>query len=368
MDASNLQLNEKIYFMPDATRGAIRSLTTSQLEATGTEGIVVNTLHLMMSPGSELIQAMGGIHKFMNWKGFALSDSGGFQVFSLLHSGKWTGKITEDGAVFRSPRDGSEHTLTPERSIDIQMQLGTDIIVALDDCRKAEISREEAEVSVRRTVDWSRRAKEHFENIYGGSVATGIKICAAVQGGNFIDLRRKCAEVLSEMNFDGYNFGGYVVNEQGNLVIDQMRCVFESTPERVFKYAMGVGKPRDIFEAAKIGYRLFDTVLPTRNARHGTLYTASASEDHVLRVKNSKYADDAHPIDTTCDCEACKGYSRSYIHNLLKIGENTAMTLATIHNVRFYQRLVSVLNENIGNLISLEFEEILALMRDKSLA
>lgn len=368
MDLDKLNLNKKIYFLPDATRGAVRSLTTSQLKATGTEGIVVNTLHLLLTPGPDLIQSVGGIHKFMNWDGLALSDSGGFQVFSLLHSKKWKGKITKDGAIFKSPRDGSEHILTPERSIDIQMKLDSNILVVLDDCRKADITREEAEISVQRTIEWARRAKNHFEQEYGGSTKTQKMISAVVQGGGFIDLRTKCAERLSEMGFDGYNFGGYVINDQGNLVVDEMKCVLQSTPDTKFKYAMGVGKPIDIFEAAKIGYTLFDTVLPTRNARHGTLYIASADGAHELRIKNSQYSNDLKPIDSSCNCEACKSYSRSYIHNLLKIGETTAMTLATIHNIRFYQRLVSVLNENQHDLSDMQFADVLAVMRRGSIS
>ena len=337
------EFGKKYIFLPDATRGAVRYLTTGQLEETGTEGIVVNTLHLMISPGAEKIKELGGIHKFMNWSGYVLSDSGGFQVFSLIHSKKWKGKINEDGAVFKSPRDGSVYELTPEKSIDVQMSIGSDILVVLDDCRNTNLKRKEAEESVERTLRWAERCKKQFENVYGGTKKTGKLLTAVVQGANFLDLRKKCAEGLVEIGFDGYNFGGYVVDDNGELVLDEMTAVAENTPDDKFRYAMGVGKPEDIRKASKIGYTVFDTVLVTRNARHGTLYS-SDMKDEILRIGNSEYSNDTKPIDSKCDCEACRNYSRAYIHHMLKVDEATAKTLCTIHNLRYYQRLIVGLN------------------------
>ena len=330
-------------FLPDATRGAVRCITTEQLKATGTEGIVVNTLHLMISPGADQIEELGGIHPFMNWEGYVLSDSGGFQVFSLIHSKKWKGKVDKNGAVFKSPKDGTEYKLTPESSIDIQMKIGSDILVSLDDCRDTDLTRKEAEESVGRTIEWAKRCRKHFDKEYGGTKETGKLLSAVVQGANYLDLREKCAKALVEIGFDGYNFGGYVVNKNGELVVDEMRIVAENTPDNKFRYAMGVGKPEDIRKASQLGYKVFDTVLVTRNARHGTLYS-SDMEGEVLRIGNSEYSNDLTPIDSRCDCEACRNYSRAYIHHMLKIGEATGKTLATVHNLRYYQRLIEELN------------------------
>ncbi len=335
---------KKYVFMPDATRGAVRSLTTKQLKETGTNAIVTNTLHLLISPGADRMHELGGIKKFLNWDGTILTDSGGFQVFSLIHTGKWKGKVHENGATFKSPKDGSIYELTPEISIDIQMSIGSDILVTLDDCRKSSITRKEAEVSVKRTLEWAQRCRDHFDNVYGGTEKTGKLLTTPVQGGNFIDLRKECAKALTEIGFDGYNFGGYVLDDDGELVLEEMSAVVDNTPSDKFKYAMGVGKPEDIRKAAKIGYTVFDTVLVTRNARHGTLYSKDI-EGEVLRIGNSEYATDLKPIDSTCDCEACLNYSRAYIHQMLKIGEATGMTLATIHNLRYYQRLIEELNQ-----------------------
>lgn len=336
------EFGKNITFMPDATRGAVRFLTSNQLKDTGTKNVVVNTLHLMIHPGADTIEELGGIHSFMNWKeGFMLSDSGGFQVFSLLHSKKWDGKIDNDGATFKSPREGKTYRLTPETSIEIQMKLGTDILVALDDCRDAQVDRNEAETSVERTLEWAKRSFAHFKKLKGHE--NGKLISCVVQGANYLDLREYCAKELSKMNFDGYNFGGYVIDDNGKLVIEEMKVVMDNTPKGKFKYAMGVGKPQDIIDASKIGYTVFDTVLVTRNARHGTLYSFDEG-DYTLRIKNSKYSRDLNPIDGGCDCEACVKHTRSYIHHMIRIGEATGMTLATIHNLRFYQRLVERLN------------------------
>lgn len=359
-------LNNQITFLPDATQGAVRSITTKQLNQTGTKGIVVNTLHLLISPGPVRIQKLGGIHKFMSWDGLVLSDSGGFQVFSLLHTKKWKGKITENGAIFKSPRDGDTHTLTPESVIDIQMKIGADIMVVLDDCRHAAITREEAELSVSNTIKWAERSKRYYEEKYGGSESTGKLLTAVVQGANFRDLREKCAEELMRIGFDGYNFGGYVINPNGNLVVDELKWVYDILPKDHFRYAMGVGKPKDIFEAAQIGYNLFDTVLVTRNARHGSVYSTDLIDesDGLLRLKNSKYGLDKFPIDSSCDCEACLNHSRAYIHQMIKVGMVTGITLATIHNLHFYQKFIEVLNQNISGLSDLSYYDILNQMRN----
>lgn len=333
------ELTQTKMFLPDATRGAVRFLTTKQLKDTGTTGLVTNTLHLLINYGADHIAELGGIKELMNWEGMILTDSGGFQVFSLIHSGKWRGEIHKDGAIFQSPKDGAKYELTPESSIDIQIKIGSDVMVCLDDCRKTNLTRDEAEESVERTIRWAKRCKEHFDKEYGGTKETGKLLTSVVQGANYLDLRKECARALVDIGFDGYNFGGFVVDEEGQLVLEEMQTVIENTPEDKIKYAMGVGKPGDIRKASKIGYNWFDTVLVTRNARHGTLYSSDMS-DEILRIGKAEYADDLKPIDSRCDCEVCQNYSRAYVHHLLKIGEATGMTLATIHNLRYYQNLI----------------------------
>ncbi|MDY0096923.1 MAG: tRNA guanosine(34) transglycosylase Tgt, partial [Candidatus Dojkabacteria bacterium] len=325
-------LKEKLFFMPDATRGAVRYLTTKQLEETGTKALVTNTLHLLVHPGPDVIQQLGGIKKMMGWNGIVFTDSGGFQVFSLLHSKKWKGKVHENGATFKSPKEGNTYELTPESSIDIQMKIDSDVLVTLDDCRDTNLSRKEAEQSVERTLKWAVRCKDRFNKEYGGTKKTGKLLTAVVQGANFPDLRSYCAKELVKIGFDGYNFGGYVVDEEGELVVDEMTAVIESIPSDTIRYAMGVGKPEDIIRAAKIGYNLFDTVLVTRNARHGTVYTSEG----IVRIKNSDMSLDMRPVDSECNCECCQNYSRAYLHHMLKNGEATALTLLTIHNLTFY--------------------------------
>ena len=333
-------LKEKFFFMPDATRGAVRYLTTKQLQETGTEAIVTNTLHLLIHPGPDTVEKLGGIKEMMGWKGTVFTDSGGFQVFSLIHSKKWQGKVHENGATFKSPREGNTYELTPESSIDIQIKIGSDVLVCLDDCRKTDLTRYEAEESVDRTIKWAKRCKDHFNNVYGGTPKTGKLLTCVVQGANYPDLRATCAKALVEIGFDGYNFGGFVVDSEGRLVEDEMNAVIENVPKDTIRYAMGVGKPQDIIKAASIGFNLFDTVLVTRNARHGTLYTSEGE----LRINNSEMALDSSPVDHNCNCECCKNYSRAYIHHMMKNGEATALTLATIHNLTYYQDIIKKLN------------------------
>mgnify|MGYP005811218387 CR=1 FL=1 len=334
-------LKDRLLFMPDATRGAVRFLTTKQLKDTGTQAIVTNTLHLLIHPGPQVIRQLGGIKKMMGWDGMVLTDSGGFQVFSLIHSKKWKGRVHENGATFRSPREGNVYELTPESSIDMQMAIGSDVLVCLDDCRDTGLSRHEAQVSVERTVAWAKRCRVHFDSVYGGTAGTGKLLTAVVQGANFLDLRERCAKELVGIGFDGYNFGGFVVDKDGVLVEDEMRAVVENVPADSIRYAMGVGKPEDIRKGVEIGYNLFDTVLVTRNARHGTLYTSQGE----IRIRNNGMALDERPVDPNCHCECCTNYSRAYLHHMMKNNEATAMTLCTIHNLTYYQTLIKDLSQ-----------------------
>lgn len=333
-------------FLPDATKGAVRFVTYNQLEEIEIKGIVINTLHLWDIYGIEKLQLLGGMHKMTGWKGYFLSDSGGFQIFSLIHSGKWQGKLTDKGAEFKSPVNGKKFSLTPEVSIDVQIALGSDILVCLDDCRDTGISKEDAKRSVDFTLNWAERCKKHFNNVYGGTKKTGKLLSAVVQGAHYPDLREYCAKELSKMDFDGYNFGGYVVDDNGLLVKEEMKAVINALIEkRGFRYAMGVGKPKDIIDSYEIGFKVFDTVLVTRNARHGHLYSFDIP-DYDLRIKNSKYSNDSSPVDSTCDCELCQRHSRAYIRTLFMAGEGTALSLMSLHNLRFYTRLIKSFTQN----------------------
>lgn len=354
---------KEFIFLPDATRGAVRGLTTTQLEQTGTIGLVTNTLHMLISPGPDHIQKLGGMHKFMNWDKVILTDSGGYQVFSLLHTKKWRGKITDTGAVFKSPKDGSVHELTPKSSIDIQIKLGSDVLVVLDDCANSMTNWHDAKRAVERTLKWARICKDHFEETYGGTAKTGKILTCVIQGAMFRDLREHCATELVKIGFDGYNLGSGLYDETGRMAYDELSYIMDFTPDDKFRYAMGVGKPRDIFECGKAGYTVFDTVLPTRNARHGTLYSTDFPEkEGEFKVLNSKFADDQSPIDSKCDCEACKNHTRAYIHQMLKVGEFTGMTLATIHNLRFYQRLIEGMNKHRAQIKEISYSDILSLI------
>jgi queuine tRNA-ribosyltransferase len=323
-------------FMPDATLGAIRSLETSQIEAAGIKMLVVNTFHLFLSHGVEDMHELGGIKKLMDWKGKILSDSGGFQIYSLIHKNTKMGKITQYGAYFQSPIDGSEHLLTPEISIDMQIAIDSDILIVLDDCRPSNVSHKQAQKSVKLTTNWAKRAKAHFEENYASKPAHSNKqIFAVVQGGSFEDLRKQSAEELQEIGFDGYCFGGWPVDEQGDLVEDILSFTADLLPDEKPKYAMGVGKPGDIRKCLGFGYNMFDCVLPTRNARHGLIYTSQGP----IRITKSKFKLDQASLDPDCNCLTCSRYSRAYLYHLFKAHEITGKTLATIHNITFYNSL-----------------------------
>ncbi len=352
---------EKHIFLPDATLGTVKFVPTHILKSLNIKGLVINTLHLWTTLGPKKIKKLGGMHKIMGWDGWLLSDSGGFQVFSLIHRNKWKGEINKNGAVFKDPTDGTVYKLTPEKSIDIQIALGTDVLVVLDDCRDAEISRKSAEKSVENTIKWAERCKTHFENKYGGRSKTGKLISCVIQGANYADLRAKCAKELTKIGFDGYNFGGYVVNKKGELAVEAMQAAIENTPKDKFHYAMGVGKPEDIIRGSQLGYKVFDTVLVTRNARHGTLYSfenfknsknllkdiIDNPEGLIVRIRNAQYEYDKTPIDTTCNCPSCQNYSKAYLRHLYKCKEATAMQLTTMHNLYFYQRLITEISKEI---------------------
>jgi queuine tRNA-ribosyltransferase len=326
-------------FMPVGTRGTVKGLSVRDLQEAGAGIILANTYHLMLRPGEELVRDMGGLHRFMGWNGAILTDSGGFQVLSLSN----LRRVSEDGVVFRSHLDGSKHLLTPERSIEVQAALGADLIVAFDELVRYPSSYEEVEAAVDRTVRWARRSRDRFLQIRDGGPRPQA-LFGISQGSVHADLRRRCAGELVAIGFDGYAIGGLAVGEPSEAMYEAIEPAVEPLPASAPRYLMGVGYPRDILEAASRGVDLFDCVLPTRNARNGTVFTTRGR----LVVKNREFERDERPLDPDCDCETCRGYSRSYLRHLFQVNEMLGPRLASLHSVRFYQRLMAGIRESIA--------------------
>lgn len=349
------------FFMPDATRAAVRGLTVSDVRTVGVGPMVVNTYHLMLQPGAALIAEAGGLHAFMGWDDFLLSDSGGYQVYSLIHKQRKLGKITEAGAEFRSTLDGSLHLLTPERSIQIQFDFGVDALVCLDDPRPNDIAHEEAAAAVERTLRWARRCRDEYDrqvSARGLTQATRPLLFGVVQGGLFVELRQRCAVGLVRIGFDGYGFGGRHVDEAGHFLEEIVTETAAAIPQEALRFALGIGTPSDIVRCFASGWDMFDCVIPTREGRHGRLFISNiknriskneSSPDSLfqipdfyqtINIRNEKFERDFAPIDSNCACELCRGYSRAYLHHLFRVGDPLGGRLAALHNLAFYQGLM----------------------------
>ena len=346
-------------FLPDATRAGVRGTSSEDLRQVGIEAVVVNAFHLLRRPGARVVQAAGGIHRFMDWNGPILSDSGGFQVWSLIRQDPNRGVIRDNEVIFREPETGEKWNLTPERIINLQFQLDSDIIVCLDDCTDADAPEAEQERSVERTVRWARRCREEFDRQVAQRRGDPPRIFAVVQGGGVESLRRQCAEELSDIGFDGYGFGGWPLAGDGSLLADPLRWVAESLPAEAAKHALGIGRADHVVTAFALGYTMFDSTLPTRDARHGRLYVfkpgwtarrPSPGDDFfaAVRIHDPEYRVDHQPIEDGCDCPVCARHSRAYLHHLFKVGDISAERLATLHNLRFYVRLFRLLREEPG--------------------
>jgi len=329
-------------FMPVGTAATVKGLTQGALEELGAGIILANTYHLYLRPGHELIRKLGGLHRFMSWPRAILTDSGGFQVFSLSE----LRKITDEGVTFRSHLDGSEHLLTPEKAVEIQMALGSDIAMVLDECIETPAPRDIAEAAVKRTTLWARRAREYFTEKAGrnGDAGAAQWQFGIIQGATFADLRRESARQLLEMDFPGYAVGGLAVGEPHTLTCEMTGEVAALLPKDRPRYLMGVGRPEQIADYVSLGVDMMDCVLPTRAARHACIYT---SEGRVL-IKNARYAADQRPLDPACSCAVCKRYTRAYLRHLFAAGEITAAILATHHNVHFYLDIMRQIREAIG--------------------
>jgi queuine tRNA-ribosyltransferase len=342
-------------FLPDATRAGVRGVDSDDLRRVGIEAVVVNAFHLLRRPGARVVQAAGGIHRFMDWNGPILSDSGGFQVWSLIRQDPARGVIRDNEVIFREPATGEKWNLTPERIITLQFQLGSDVVVTLDDCTDVDAPAVEQERSVERTVRWARRCREEFDRQSARRLGDEPpRIFAVVQGGGVESLRRQCAAELAEIGFDGYGFGGWPLDADGALLAEPLRWVAESLPANAPKHALGIGRADHVVVAHALGYSVFDCALPTRDARHGRLYAfrpgwadrrPRPGDDffRAVHIHDAAYRVDHEPIEEGCDCPLCGRHSAAYLHHLFKVGDLSAERLATLHNLRFYVRLFGLL-------------------------
>ena len=314
-------------FMPIGTHAAVKALGPDDLRAAGAQIVLANTYHLFLRPGHDLVRELGGLHRFMGWDRPILTDSGGFQVFSLSK----LRKITEAGVEFRSPVDGSTHFLSPEIAVEVQQALGADIIHALDECMAYPVTRLDAERSLELTLRWAARSKA----AHTGPAAASQALFGIVQGGADAELRTRAARATMALGFDGYAIGGMAVGEPKPAMYDLTELVTSLVPADQPRYLMGVGKPEDLVESVARGVDIFDCVLPTRNARNGQAFTT----DGPVTLKQARYARDGAPLDAECECYACRGFSRAYLRHLFMAGELLSHRLLTLHNLTFFLRL-----------------------------
>ncbi len=329
-------------FMPVGTQATVKTLSPEELKVMNSAVILSNTYHLWLRPGADIVEKAGGLHKFMNYDGPILTDSGGFQVFSLAKPKD----ISEEGVKFKSHLDGSNLFLTPEISIGVQNKLDSDIAMSFDECIPYPASYEYAKRSTERTLRWARRGKEVFNN-------ERQSLFGIVQGGEYTDLREYSAKETVKIGFDGYSIGGTSVGEGKDVMYKMIEDGIRYLPEDKPRYLMGVGEPFDILEGVERGIDMFDCVLPTRIARHGNAFT----RDGKMNIKNAKYKDDFAPIESDCDCYACKNYTRAYIRHLITSNETFGARLLSIHNIRFLIKLTEEIRDAIKNDNFLEYKE-----------
>ncbi len=329
-------------FMPVGTLATVKTLSPEQIRRTGIQIILGNAYHLKLRPGEEVVEAAGGLHEFMRWDGPILTDSGGYQIFSLAQMTR----ITEEAASFRSHIDGSLITLSPEGAVELQRRLGPDIAMVLDQCVGYPCERKKVEDAMRRTLRWAERSIKTPR-------AEGQKLFAITQGGVHRDLREECTRELAQMDFDGFALGGMSVGEPKELSDEIVALSTSLMPEDKPRYLMGVGYPEDILNAVGHGVDMFDCVLPTRNARNGEAFTSTGR----IKIRNSAHRLSQEPIDAECDCYCCRNFTRSYIRHLFIAGEVLGLSLITEHNIRFYARLTAAIRESIENGVFAEFRK-----------
>ena len=360
-------------FFPDGTRGVVRSVDSLDLENCGVPGLVMNAYHLMSNPGQSVIKSLGGLNKFINYNRPILTDSGGFQVFSLIRENSKFGEIQDRQIIFKSDNSNSSNNskiiFTPEKCIRSQFDYGSDIMMCLDYCTHPDDPDKINKKSVEITIKWAKRCKEEYLNILNAKKLKENQnrplIFGIIQGGNDKILRKECADALIDIGFDGFGFGGWTLDDKNNLISDIIAYTAELMPDNLVKYAMGLGKPEEIAACCKMGYNLFDCVIPTREARHNRLYIFSEKYSSVSDISydelsspefyeyyyitDDKYRRDSRPVSLVCDCHCCKNYTRAYLRHLAITGDSLALRLATIHNLRFYMQLMGLLSRG-GNL------------------
>jgi len=335
-------------FLPDATRGVVRALDASDLQQAGMQALVMNTFHLMQKPGSAVVQALGGLHTMSGWEGPLVTDSGGFQAYSLIRQNPKLGSLSEKGITFRRPGDDHKYQLTPEKTVQLQISYGTDVVICLDDCTHVDDTPDEQQLSVERTIAWAKRGRTEFDKLVEAKkLGDGDKpkLFAVVQGGGSLELRRRCAEALLEIGFDGYGYGGWPLDAEGHLLTEMLDHTRRLIPEEYPLHALGGGHPRYMVACAALSYQMFDSALPTRDARRGRLYTFTTPDGlhgdwfRTLYMQDEVHIRDAQSLSEHCDCPACRKYSRGYLHHLFKINDPLFFRLATLHNLRFMHQL-----------------------------
>ncbi len=346
-------------FYPDATKGVIRACSSEDIAQAGINGLIVNTYHLLTQPGPTVLAHAGGIKKYMNWNGTIISDSGGWQIFSLIQRNSGMGSVTKDGVSFIKESKSGKHKykITPEKCIQIQFDIGSDIMICLDHFTPQNPTKDELDKSVKQTVEWAGRCKEEFDSLCRQNKLndnTRPLLFCVLQGGRDKKTVEKCAEGLRQWNFDGWGLGGWLFDENKNLDLDVCRHYYSCMESSKPKYALGVGDPQAIVDCCKIGFDVFDCVLPTRDARHRRIYTFIKSPEEIefvsekgwytcYQINREKYAMDYSPLSEHCDCYACKNYSRAYLRHLFEVEDTLAYRLATIHNLRMYAMLIEKL-------------------------
>lgn len=319
-------------FMPVGTKATVKALTTEEVAATGAQIVLGNTFHLWLRPGTDIIEQHGTLHNFMHWNRPILTDSGGFQVFSL---GKLN-KIYEEGVRFRSPIDGASCWLTPEKSMEIQRSLGSDIVMIFDECTPYPATHEQAQASMQRSLRWAKRCHSAH--------TTDAALFGIIQGGMYPDLRLESLTKLTQIGFDGYAIGGLSVGEPKDEMFGTLSAITPHMPKNKPRYLMGVGKPQDLIEGVRLGVDMFDCVLPTRNARNGHLYTTEG----LIKIRNAANRNDLSPLDKNCSCDTCQNYTRAYLHHLFHNQEMLSARLNTIHNTHYYQSLMQGIRQAIA--------------------
>ena len=342
-------------YLPDATLGVVRAVDATDLERCNVQGVVMNTFHLMQRPGTSTIHALGGLHTMSAWQHPIVTDSGGFQAYSLIQQNAKFGSINDDGITFKPEGADRKFHLTPEKTIQLQISYGADIVICLDDCTHVDASQEAQEMSVQRTIAWAKRCKHEFEHLMRQkkvSQEQRPRLFAVIQGGGSQELRKRCTEALLEIGFDGYGYGGWPLDAQGKLLTDIIAYTRECVPPEFPMHALGIGHPQNVVDCTHMGYGIFDSAMPTRDARHARLYTfrnATGVDGQwfsYVYVNDDKYIKAEKPVSAYCDCLCCTHYSLGYLHHLFKIGDSLFYRLATLHNLRFMTMLTQRLREN----------------------